>query len=100
MKWRGSELTVSDGREVLLTLGRPACGGAAFGQHGDLGAEVIAVAADGWLLVLSVSAQEPLQHPSAPLTLNLRLHLCRRAGGQTLRRMVNILKNCFFFFSV
>lgn len=68
-------MSVSDGREVLLTLRRPACSGAVFGQHGDLGAKVIAITAYGRLLVLSVSAQEPLQHPSAPLTLNLRLHL-------------------------
>lgn len=75
---------VSDGGEVLLTLGCPACCGAAFGQHGDLGAEVVAVAAYGGLLVLSVSNQEPLQHPSAPLTLNLRLYLKERPrGGQT-----------------
>lgn len=66
---------VSDGGEVLLTLRRPVCRRAAFGQHGDLGAEVVAVAADGRLLVLCPCTQEPLQHPSAPLTLDLRLYL-------------------------
>lgn len=65
---------LSDGREVLLTRRRPARSRAAFGQHGDLSAEVVAVAADGGLLVLHVRAQEALQHPSAPLTLNLRLY--------------------------
>lgn len=78
---------LSDGREVLLTLRGPPCCRAAFGKHGDLGAEVVAVAAYGRLLVLSVSNQEPLQHPSAPLTLNLRLHLQEQRGGrQTERR--------------
>lgn len=65
---------------MLAALGRPSDGGAAFGRHGDLGAEVVAVAADGGLLVLGVSPQEPLQHPSAPLTLNLRLDLRERPG--------------------
>lgn len=67
----------SGGREPLLALGRPASRRAAFGKRGDLGAEVVAVAAHGGLLVLGVSAQEPLQHPSAPLTLNLPLYLQR-----------------------
>jgi len=75
----------SDGREVLLALRRPAGAGAAFGQHGDLGAEVVGVAADGGLLVLVVRAQEPLQHPSAPLTLNLRLYLQEETTGWTNR---------------
>lgn len=72
----------SDGREVLLALRRSVRCRAALGHHGDLGAEVVAVAAYGGLLVLCVSAQEPLQHPSAPLTLNLRLHLKERRGGR------------------
>lgn len=67
--------TGSDRREVLLTARSPARRGAAPGQHGDLGAEVVAVTADGRLLVLRVGAQEPLQHPSAPLALHLGLHL-------------------------
>lgn len=65
-----------------MALRCPACCRAAFGHHGDLGAEVVAVAAYGGLLVLCVSAQEPLQHPSAPLALNLRLHLKERRGGR------------------
>lgn len=72
---------LSDGREVLLTLRCPVCCRAAFCQHGDLGAEVVAIAAYGGLLILCVSTQEPLQHPSAPLTLNLRLHL-KEVGKQ------------------
>lgn len=72
----------SDGRQVLAALGRPSGRGAAFSRHGDLGAEVVAVAADGGLLVLGVSPQEPLQHPSAPLTLNLCLDL-KEPRGQT-----------------
>lgn len=64
---------------MLLAGGRPARRRAAFSHHGDLRAEVVAVAADGRLLVLGVGAQEPLQHPSAPLTLNLRLHLKEKA---------------------
>lgn len=71
-----------------MTGGRtPACFRAASRQHGDLGAEVVAVAAYGGLLVLSVSTQEPLQHPSAPLTLNLRLNLKERRGGPHPNRM-------------
>lgn len=66
---------------MLAALGRPSGGGAAFDRHGDLGAEVVAVAADGGLLVLGVSPQEPLQGPSAPLTLNLRLDLTERPGA-------------------
>lgn len=65
---------------MLLKRGRTARAGAALSEHGDLGAEVVAIAAYGGLLVLSVGAQEPLQHPSAPLTLNLRLYLQRRRG--------------------
>lgn len=65
---------------MLVARGRPAGCGAAFSHHGDLGAEVVAVTADGGLLVLCVSAQEPLQHPSAPLTLNLCLDLTERRG--------------------
>lgn len=72
----------SDGRQVLAALGRPPGRGAAFGRHGYLGAEVVAVAAGGGLLILGVSPQEPLQHPSAPLTLNLRLDL-KEQRGQT-----------------
>lgn len=63
-----------------MARGRPAGCGAAFSHHGDLGAEVVAVTADGGLLVLRVSAQEPLKHPSAPLTLNLCLDLKGRRG--------------------
>lgn len=66
---------------MLLTRRSSSCRGAAFGQHGDLGAEVVAVAPDRRLLVLSVSAQEPLQHPSAPLTLHLGLHLQETPRG-------------------
>lgn len=69
---------VSDGGEVLLTGRCPTCRGATLGQHADLGAEVVAIATHGGLLALSVRAQEPLQHPPAPLPLNLRLHLERR----------------------
>lgn len=65
---------VSDGGEVLLTLGCPACCGAAFGQHGDLGAEVVA-AADGRMLVFGVGAHISLQVPPPPLPLDLSLHL-------------------------
>lgn len=72
----------SDDRQVLAALGRPPDRGAAFRRHGDLGAEVVAVAADGGLLVLGVSPQEPLQHPSAPLTLHLCLDL-KEPRGQT-----------------
>lgn len=34
----------SDGGEIILAGGGPSCGGAAFGHHGDLGAEVDAIA--------------------------------------------------------
>lgn len=57
------------------------CCRAAFADHRDLGA-VVAVAAYGGLLVLCVSRQEPLQHPSAPFTLNLCLYLKERWGGR------------------
>lgn len=60
---------------MLLALGSPPHRRAAFGHQGDLRAAVVAVAADGGLLVLCVGAQEPLQHPPAPLALNLRLYL-------------------------
>lgn len=80
-RWVGLPVA-SDRREVLLTARSPSCCGAALGQHGDLSAEVVAVTADGRLLVLSVSAQEPLQHPSAPLTLHLGLHLQEQGAGK------------------
>lgn len=67
---------------MLAALGRPPGRGAALSRHGDLGAEVVAVAADGGLLVLGVSPQEPLERPSAPLTLNLCLDL-KEQRGQT-----------------
>ena len=63
---------------MLPTGRRPAWSRAAFRQHGDLGTEVVPVAADRRLLVLSVCDQEPLEHPPAPLTLNLSLHLWER----------------------
>lgn len=34
----------SDGGEIILARGGPSCGRAAFGHHGDLGAEVDAIA--------------------------------------------------------
>lgn len=67
---------------MLAALGRPPGGGAAFGRHGDLGAEVVAVAAERGLLVLGVSPQEPLQPPSAPLTLHLCLDLKGKQDGE------------------
>lgn len=71
----------SNDRQPLLVLGSPQRCRAALCQHGDLGAAVVAVAADGRLLVLCVGgAQEPLQHPPAPLALNLRLYLKDRIG--------------------
>lgn len=73
---------------MLAALGRPAGGRAAFG---DLGAEVVAVAADGGLLVLGVGPQEPLQHPSAPLTLNLGLDLRERRGQTGSRGGVKLM---------
>lgn len=67
----------------MLLAGRsPPRGGTAFGQQGDLGAEIVAVAPDGRLLVLSVGAEEPLQHPPAPLTRHLGLHLQGRPNGR------------------
>ena len=69
---------------MLLAGGGAPRGGAALGQHGDLGAEVVAVAAHGGRLVLGVGgAQEPLQHPPAPLPPHLRLHLRRAAPRVT-----------------
>lgn len=49
--------------------------GAAAGQHGDLGAEVVAAAADGRLLVFGVRAHVSLQVPPPPLPLDLPLDL-------------------------
>lgn len=71
--------------EVLLISRCPSCYRAASGQHGDLGAGVVAIAAHWGLLVLSVGPQKPLQHPPAPLTLNLRLHLQKRWANRMRR---------------
>ncbi len=65
----------SDGREVILTGRSTARGGAAFCHHGDLGAEVEAVACHRRLLVLGVSPQKSLHVPSPPLPFDLRLDL-------------------------
>lgn len=78
---------------MLLTRRCPACCGAAFGHHGDLGAEVVAVAAHGGLLVLSISTQKPLQHPPAPLTLNLRLHLQDKQRGRQTERGASLSRH-------
>lgn len=65
----------SDAGEVVLAAGGSAGGGAALSHHCDLGAEVVAVAAQRGLLILNVRSQKPLEEPPAPLTLNLCLHL-------------------------
>lgn len=65
----------SDAGEVLLAAGGSARSGAALSHHCDLGAEVVAVAAQRGLLILNVRSQKPLEEPPAPLTLNLCLHL-------------------------
>lgn len=54
----------------------------ALGQHGDLGAEIGAVAAQGRVVVLHVRAQEPLQVPPPPLPLELSLHLGTGKRGE------------------
>lgn len=66
---------LSHQRELSLEAGAAARLGRALGQHGDLGAEVGAVAAQGRVVVLHVRAQEPLQVPPPPLPLELSLHL-------------------------
>lgn len=48
----------SDGRFVLARRSPPSLGAAA-GQHGDLRAEIGAVAAHGWVLVFGVRTQKP-----------------------------------------
>lgn len=65
----------SDGGEVILAGGSAARGGAAFCHHGDLGAEVEAVACRRGLLVLGVSSQKSLHVPPPPLSFDLRLDL-------------------------
>lgn len=62
-------------RELSLEAGAAARLWRALGQHGDLGAEVGAVAAQGRVVVLHVRAQEPLQVPPPPLPLELSLNL-------------------------
>lgn len=54
--------------------GFPTCFRAAPRQHGDLGAEVVAVA-DRGVLVFGVRAHVPLQVPPSPLPLDLSLDL-------------------------
>lgn len=62
---------------MFLAVGSSTCGGATPGQHGDLGAEVVAVATQILgLLVFGVSfTQKPLHVPPSPLTFHLPLHL-------------------------
>lgn len=50
-------------------------GGAALGQHGDLGVGGAAVAGQRRLVVFCVGAQKPLHVPPSPLPLDFRLHL-------------------------
>lgn len=68
-------LSPSHQRELGLEAGAAARLWRALGQHGDLGAEVGAVAAQGRVVVLHVRAQEPLQVPPPPLPLELSLDL-------------------------
>lgn len=81
-------LSPSHQRELSLEAGAAARLGRALGQHGYLGAEVGAVAAQGRVVVLHVRAQEPLQVPPAPLPLELSLHLgvgeTEKASGHRL----------------
>lgn len=49
--------------------------GAVPGQHGDLGAEVVAAAADRRVLIFGVGAHVPLQVPPPPLPFDLPLDL-------------------------
>lgn len=53
-------------------------GGAALGQHGDLGVGGAAVAGQRRLVVFSVGPQKPLHVPPTPLPLDLGLHLKRK----------------------
>lgn len=50
-------------------------GGAALGQHGDLGVGGATVAGQRRMVVFGVGAQKPLHVPPPPLPLDFRLHL-------------------------
>lgn len=58
-----------------MTCGCAASLGAAASQHGDLRAEVVAIAAHGWVLVFGVRTQKPFEVPSPPFPLDLSLDL-------------------------
>ncbi len=88
----------SDGREVILTGGSTARGGAAFCHHGDLGAEVEAVACHRGLLVLGVSPQKSLHVPPPPLPFDLRLDLesvCMRSVKYLYFSQIIFARECF-----
>lgn len=65
----------SDGGEIILAGGSTTCAGAAFRHHGDLGAEVEAVACHWGLMVFGIRSQKSLHVPPPPLSFNLRLNL-------------------------
>lgn len=75
-------LSPSHQREFGLETRAPACLWWALGQHGDLGAEVGTVAAQGRVVILHVWTQEPLQMPPPPLSLELSLDL---GGGKAIK---------------
>lgn len=69
-------ISLSNGGQVLITGGwTSACFRAAPCQHGDLGAEGVAAAGHGRVLVFGVGAHVSLQVPPPPLPLDLRLDL-------------------------
>lgn len=73
---RGRRPSNSYAGQVVVAGGRtPARFGAAPRQHGDLGAEVVAAAADRRVLIFGVGAHVPLQVPPPPLPLDLPLDL-------------------------
>lgn len=73
---RGCRLWDSYAGEVIVAGGRSPVGfGAAPRQHGDLGAEVVAAAADRRVLIFGVGAHVPLQVPPPPLPFDLPLDL-------------------------
>lgn len=63
-----------DGRFVLTRRGTTSLGAAAS-QHGDLRAEVVAVAAHGRVLVFGVGTQKSFEVPSSPFPLDFSLDL-------------------------
>lgn len=71
-----------DGRFVLTRRGAASLGAAAS-QHGDLRAEVVAVAAHGRVLVFGVGTQKSFKVPSSPFSLDFSLDLRDKNQNKT-----------------